>query len=185
MMKSSQNLYAQALWLHVGATAAAGSRPPKPRPTPRLTTSQAAAVALEEFQRRAHIPPADALIEEGSGLSRRSLVTPQAIVRLLTHMHGHPHAHAFLASLPVAGVDGSLRLRMRGTVAEGNVTAKTGMLAHTFTLSGYVRTARGENLAFALLLNNHTAESTAAARSDLDAIAILLAGYQGSLPATP
>jgi serine-type D-Ala-D-Ala carboxypeptidase/endopeptidase (penicillin-binding protein 4) len=185
MMKRSQNLYAQALWLHVGAIAATESSPPTPNPTPRLTSSQTAALALKEFQLRARIPPAEALIEEGSGLSRRSLVTPHAIVRLLTHMHGHPHAHAFLASLPVAGVDGSLRLRMRGTVGEGNVTAKTGMLAHTFTLSGYVRTARGENLAFALLLNNHTAESPAAARSDLDAIAILLAGHQGALPATP
>ena len=65
---------------------------------------------------------------DGSGLARTDLVTPHGLVALLAAMDRHPAAAAFRDSLPVAGRDGTLEKRMRGTAAEGNVTAKTGTL---------------------------------------------------------
>jgi D-alanyl-D-alanine carboxypeptidase/D-alanyl-D-alanine-endopeptidase (penicillin-binding protein 4) len=61
----------------------------------------------------------------------------------------------FRASLPIAGVDGSLRNRMKGTAAQGRVLAKTGSLFSVWGLAGYVTTLEGRRLAFTLIANNH------------------------------
>jgi serine-type D-Ala-D-Ala carboxypeptidase/endopeptidase (penicillin-binding protein 4) len=183
MMKRSQNAYAQALWLHVGATladptrASAGSHSTDVRVRRPLATEESARV-LAAFLLAAGIDSGDVFLDEGSGLSRRAFATPRAIVRLLEYMHRHVHGESFRVSLPVAGVDGTLRDRMRGTPAEGRVLAKTGGLVHTFALSGYAHAASGETFAFAILLNHHHAPGSEDAdpRADLDAIAIRLAG---------
>jgi D-alanyl-D-alanine carboxypeptidase/D-alanyl-D-alanine-endopeptidase (penicillin-binding protein 4) len=88
-------------------------------------------------------------------------------------MDRHPHAAAFRDSLPVAGVDGTLEKRMRGTAAERRVTAKTGTLRLANALAGYVTTARGERLAFAIVVNNHAGKSREAVAA-IDAIAVAL-----------
>jgi serine-type D-Ala-D-Ala carboxypeptidase/endopeptidase (penicillin-binding protein 4) len=173
MMKPSQNLYAQLLLLQVGAQAQLTNRVP-------ANTESAGLAELGRFLERAGIPRGSVLFDEGSGLSRAALVTPEAIVGLLRFMDRHPQRAAFLDSLPVAGVDGTLRLRMRGTPAAGNVRAKTGTIRFVNTLSGYVTTAAGERLAFALMLNNHApGEDDPSARADLDRIAVLLAEFTG------
>jgi D-alanyl-D-alanine carboxypeptidase/D-alanyl-D-alanine-endopeptidase (penicillin-binding protein 4) len=69
------------------------------------------------------------------------------------------YASTFEALLPIAGKDGTLRNRMRGTKAEGNVHAKTGTLASVRSLSGYLRTADGERLGFSIIANNFKAPS--------------------------
>jgi D-alanyl-D-alanine carboxypeptidase/D-alanyl-D-alanine-endopeptidase (penicillin-binding protein 4) len=89
-------------------------------------------------------------------------------------MDRHPAGAAFRDSLPVAGRDGTLEKRMRGTAAEGNVTAKTGTLSLVNALAGYVATPRGERLAFAVIVNNHAARSREALTS-IDAIVVALA----------
>ncbi|MGC8863818.1 MAG: D-alanyl-D-alanine carboxypeptidase/D-alanyl-D-alanine endopeptidase [Armatimonadota bacterium] len=94
-------------------------------------------------------------IADGSGLSRMNYVTARNIVDLLTQMSQHKHAQVFIESLPVAGVDGTLRSRMKGTAAEGNVRAKTGYLSKVSTLSGYLTTRSGERLVFSILMNHH------------------------------
>ena len=81
-----------------------------------------------------------------------------------------------MTGLPVAGIDGSLQTRMRGTSAEGNVRAKTGTMSNVRSLAGYVRTRDGERVAFAILVNNF--EGTGAqANAAVDAIATRLAGF--------
>jgi D-alanyl-D-alanine carboxypeptidase/D-alanyl-D-alanine-endopeptidase (penicillin-binding protein 4) len=136
--------------------------------------------ALREFLVRAGVDPAEVRFEEGSGLSRNNLLTARATVGLLAAMARHPAANDFEASLPVAGRDGTLRTRLRGTAAEGNVKAKTGTLRWANAVSGYVTTAGGERLAFALLLNRHAPEVGApSAREELDQIVALLAAYAG------
>jgi D-alanyl-D-alanine carboxypeptidase/D-alanyl-D-alanine-endopeptidase (penicillin-binding protein 4) len=118
--------------------------------------------------------------EEGSGLSRNNLLTARATVALLAAMARHPAGKDFEASLPVAGRDGTLRSRLRGTAAEGNVSAKTGTLRWANALSGYLHTAGGERLAFALLLNRHAPSPGApSAREELDQLVTLLAAYAG------
>lgn len=102
-------------------------------------------------------PERDAVVRDGSGLSRHDYVTPTALVRVLDAVRRRPDFAAFYAALPIAGVDGTLRARMRGTPAAGNVHAKTGTVDKARSLSGYVTTADGELLVFSMLCNNYTA----------------------------
>ena len=132
------------------------------------------------FLDEAGIPADDVLLQEGSGLTRASLIKPSATVALLKHMRGHPAAAQFLAALPIAGVDGTLRNRMKGTAAEGNLRAKTGTLRYVHTLSGYVDADDGEPLAFSIMLNNFLhPDANASARAELDKIAVMLAESGG------
>ena len=114
-------------------------------------------------------------VRDGSGLSRHDYVTPETIVRVLDAMRRHPEFETFRTSLPVAGVDGTIRTRMRGTSAEGRVFAKTGTLDKARSLSGYVATPDGRLLLFSFLTNNHVASNREADRVT-DALASWLAG---------
>ena len=100
------------------------------------------------------IPEEYFIYVDGSGLSRYNYLSPEALVRLLRVMAHRPEFEAFYDALPVAGIDGTLRRRMRGTLAEENARAKTGYISNARTLSGYVTTRDGERLAFSLMANN-------------------------------
>ncbi len=176
MMKPSQNLYAQLLLLQVGAARAYG---PEATET-RASTETIGLNVMTEFLDEVGVRKGDVLLEEGSGLSRADLITPNATVELLKFMRGHKWSDVYHASLPVAGVDGTLQNRMKGTVAAGNVRAKTGTLRFVNTLSGYVTTAAGERLAFSIMINNYyNADRNASPREDIDSIAVMLAGFTG------
>jgi len=185
MLKPSQNLHAQLLLLQVGAME---RRAPFEAGKPGAALDAAAPAglkAMDAFLGRVGIEPGTVLLEEGSGLSRRNLVTPKATVRLLESMDRHPHGAVYRAALPVAGVDGTLRLRLRQTPAEGNAQAKTGTLRYVVALSGYVTSAAGERLAFSLMLNQYRSGDPArSARADLDAIVALLSGFTGGSAAS-
>src|SRR5262249_37845501 len=147
--------------------------------------------SMTDFLGQAGVKPGDVLLEEGSGLSRKDVITPNATVTLLGYMSKHRSADIYRKALPIAGIDGTLEHRMKGTAAEGNVRAKTGSLRYVYTLSGYVTTAAGERMAFSLMLNNYFNSERSAAlrnpqgsqrpspspRDDLDAIPIILAGF--------
>ena len=96
------------------------------------------------------------VVQDGSGLSRHNLVSPETIIRVLDAMRRDSLFAQYEASFPVAGVDGTLERRMRGTPAEGNVRAKTGTLTGARSLSGYVKTRDGELVMFSMLANNFT-----------------------------
>lgn len=182
MLKPSQNQHAQLLLLQVGAAARRSPRAAPsvsgrgPGPEPVDTAESAGTRALREFLGEAGIPTDEVLVEEGSGLTRRNLVTPAATVRLLRFMAGHRHAAVFCQALPLAGVDGTLRNRMKDTPAAGNARAKTGTLRYVYALSGYVASAAGERFAFSILLNNYRpAEGDRPARAELDEVVATLA----------
>jgi D-alanyl-D-alanine carboxypeptidase/D-alanyl-D-alanine-endopeptidase (penicillin-binding protein 4) len=159
--KESRNLHAEVLLRLLGA---------------RLSGEGSVAaghIAIGEFLRRLRVKTEGWGLEDGSGLSRSNIVTPTGLVDLLVAMDRHPHASAFRDSLPVAGIDGTLKARMKGSPAEGRVLAKTGSLALVNSLAGYVTTSRGERLAFAALANGQLKPSDAVAA--LDALGILLA----------
>ena len=105
------------------------------------------------------MPPRLLSQADGSGLSRYNLVAPAFLVALLEHEARTPNAAVYYAALPVAGRDGTLAGRMRGTLAEGNVHAKTGTLSGVRSLSGYLTTAAGERMAFSIISNHHTVTS--------------------------
>jgi D-alanyl-D-alanine carboxypeptidase/D-alanyl-D-alanine-endopeptidase (penicillin-binding protein 4) len=110
------------------------------------------------------VAPDAYVLADGSGLSRYDEVAPEAIATVLAAMYRRPDFPVFLDALPVAGVDGTLATRLKGTAAAGNAHAKTGSMTGVRTLSGYVRTPAGETLLFALLANH-----AAAARRDVEA----------------
>jgi D-alanyl-D-alanine carboxypeptidase/D-alanyl-D-alanine-endopeptidase (penicillin-binding protein 4) len=96
------------------------------------------------------------VLRDGSGLSRHNYISPDAIVRVLDVMRRRDDFAVFYQSLPSAGVDGTLRERMRSGLALGNVRAKTGTLDKARNISGYVTTADGRLLVFSIMTNNHT-----------------------------
>ncbi|MFA6455970.1 MAG: D-alanyl-D-alanine carboxypeptidase/D-alanyl-D-alanine-endopeptidase [Bacteroidota bacterium] len=114
---------------------------------------------------------------DGSGLSRKDLVTPSDVVSVLTGMYNDDNFQAFYESLPIAGIDGSLKNRMRGTRGEGNVHAKTGMVDYVRTLSGFVTSRDGEMFAFSMMANHYTVETAKAEKIQNDAC-IKLAEFQ-------
>jgi D-alanyl-D-alanine carboxypeptidase/D-alanyl-D-alanine-endopeptidase (penicillin-binding protein 4) len=113
----------------------------------------------QDFYAAAGIAPDDVIQTDGSGLSRHDLVTPRAVATLLKYAQAQPWFAPYFASLPVAGVDGSLQDRMKGTVAAGRIHAKTGSVEHVRTLSGYAETPGGRRLIFSFLSNNQGGKS--------------------------
>jgi D-alanyl-D-alanine carboxypeptidase/D-alanyl-D-alanine-endopeptidase (penicillin-binding protein 4) len=101
-------------------------------------------------------------VVDGSGLSRLNLVSPSNIVGLLTGMYQGKYFQPFYESLPVAGVDGSLKNRMKGTKAENNVHGKTGLIGYVRSLSGYVTSLDGEMFAFSMIANHYTVPTSMA-----------------------
>jgi serine-type D-Ala-D-Ala carboxypeptidase/endopeptidase (penicillin-binding protein 4) len=100
------------------------------------------------------IAPDDVIQTDGSGLSRHDMVTPRAVITLLRYAQQQPWFENYYASLPVAGIDGTLEERMRNTPAAGRVHAKTGSVEHVRSMSGFAETAGGRRLMFSFLSNN-------------------------------
>ncbi len=113
-------------------------------------------------------------VRDGSGMSRHDYVTPETIVRILDAMRTGPYLTVWYDALPIAGVDGTIGSRMKGTPAQSNVHAKTGTLDKTRSLSGYVTTADGHMLLFSFLCNNFGTPTREVDRVQ-DAILVLLA----------
>lgn len=168
-LKPSQNLYTELILRTLGKLTATDADE---------ANEDAGLVAVRSFLRQAGAGDDEMHLNDGSGLSRNDMIMADATVELLTFMSKHRYAAEFRNALPIAGVDGTLRSRMRGTPAEGNVRAKTGTLSSVASLAGYVTTAGGERLVFSMMLNNYP-DATAVRRESIDAIAILLASFAG------
>lgn len=174
VLKFSQNLYTDLLLAHLGEKQRAADTPPA------LTSEDLGIRELDRFLAQAGVKRADVHFEEGSGLSRNNLTTPNATVALLQFMSRHPCADIYLQALPLAGVDGTLRNRMKDTPAAGNVRAKTGSLRWASSLSGYATTAARQRLVFCLMLNRYAnADPDHSTSAELDALAVMLAEFAG------
>lgn len=159
--KMSLNLHAELL-LRVAAKEKAGA----------VTLADALQFSKTFFQ-NAGLPENSAVMSDGSGLSRRDLVTPRGVTWLLQWAAKQPWAATYRASLPVAAEDGTLAGRMRATPAAEVIEAKTGTEEHVNALSGYATTAHGAHLIFSFFGNNeamHASEGEAV----LDTIAIAM-----------
>ena len=168
-LKPSQNLYTEIILRTIGKMTSTN---------PNQTNEDAGLIVVRDFLRQAAARESDLALNDGSGLSRNDMITANATVQLLTFMSKHKYFAQFRDALPIAGVDGTLRTRMRGTPAEGNLRAKTGSLSSVASLSGYVTTAAGEHLVFSMMLNNYP-DAGALRRDSIDAIAVLLASFAG------
>jgi serine-type D-Ala-D-Ala carboxypeptidase/endopeptidase (penicillin-binding protein 4) len=149
--KISQNLHTEMLLRTAARQSALWSTPEDLMKVP------------QDFYASVGIGADDVIQTDGSGLSRHDLVTPRAVVTLLKYAQQQPWFAPYFASLPVAGVDGSLQERMKGTVAEGHIHAKTGSVEHVRTLSGFADTPGGRRLIFSFLGNNQGGKNHEAA----------------------
>src|SRR5579862_9152779 len=136
-----------------------------------------------DFYAAAGIAPDDVIQTDGSGLSRHDLVTPRAIVALLKYAQAQPWFSAYYASLPIAGVDGTLEDRMKNTIAAGRIHAKTGSVEHVRTRSGFAELPGGRTLIFSFLSNNQGGKNHEATDA-LDAISVAMIEEFDNTPAT-
>jgi D-alanyl-D-alanine carboxypeptidase/D-alanyl-D-alanine-endopeptidase (penicillin-binding protein 4) len=167
--KNSLNLHAELLLL-LAAHEKTGA-----------TTREEAVKFAADFFKTAGIADGDVVLPDGSGLSRRDLVTPRAIVQMLNYAATQPWGDLYRSSLPVAGEDGTLSDRMKDTPAAGRIFAKTGTIEHVVALSGYATTTRGAHLIFSILANNNDLHAQTA-DAVLDAIAVAMVEELGPAP---
>ncbi|WP_330273384.1 D-alanyl-D-alanine carboxypeptidase/D-alanyl-D-alanine-endopeptidase [Lentzea sp. NBC_00516] len=120
---------------------------------------------------------------DGSGMSRLDQFSPDDLTSVLVKAKTKPWFAAWQASLPVAGVDGTLVNRMKNTPAAGNLKAKTGSLSGVSGLSGYVKTQAGRELVFSVVQNNVLLFNSP--KSIEDRIAVRLASDGGTQLVSP
>jgi len=114
---------------------------------------------------------------DGSGLSRQDLITPSDIVSILSGMSKENSFLPFYESLPIAGIDGTIKNRMKGTKAQGNVHAKTGAIGYVRSLSGYVTSSDGEQFVFSMITNHYTVPTKLAEKIQ-DAVCVMLSDFK-------
>lgn len=147
MMKRSDNPLTRLTYLRLGAKAAVDGEP----------TLQAAARSVHAWFASNGIPTDGLVMDNGSGLSRSERITTQQMAAVLATAYQGPYAPELLASLPVAGVDGTLSRRFKGTVVEGRARLKTGTLRNVVALAGYVRDQQERVWVVVALLNHDDA----------------------------
>ncbi len=163
LLKESINLYGEAV-LRLNARPAV------------FPTNDAALEGLRARLADWGVPQDSQQLVDGSGLSRRDVMAPELLVTVLKRHYDASATSPWMTGLPIAGVDGSLQARMKGTPAEGNVRAKTGTMSNIRSLAGYVTSRDGEPLAFAIIVNNFEGGGAAAVQA-IDAIAARLADF--------
>ncbi|HBA89575.1 MAG TPA: D-alanyl-D-alanine carboxypeptidase/D-alanyl-D-alanine-endopeptidase [Geobacter sp.] len=166
-LKTSDNLTAESLLKLLGSHA--GRQP---------GSGEAGSATVRGYLEREGIATENLVLADGSGLSRYNLSSAETMTRLLRAIHRDPELYRiFQESLPVAGKDGTLKARMKGSCAEGNLRGKTGNMSGVSALSGYASSADGEPLAFSIIIQNY-AGSGRQAREVQDRIAALLCGFR-------
>ena len=165
--KVSQNLHAE-LFLRTVAREKTG-----------IGSTDAGLWVEHNFLKALGIEEGEVVLSDGSGLSRDDLVTPRAVIQLLRYISQQPWGVDYIATFPIAGVDGTLENRMKDTAASGRILAKTGSLEHVRAMSGYATTAHGEHLVFTIFGNNNSQHGHDATTA-MDAIAVAMVETLGA-----
>ncbi|MCC5667745.1 D-alanyl-D-alanine carboxypeptidase/D-alanyl-D-alanine-endopeptidase [Nostoc sp. CHAB 5784] len=164
---NSNNLYAEALLRALAMK----------KPRVNQTSADVGLEVVKASLTQLGVDPANYILVDGSGLSRRNLVTPEALVQTLRGIARTPTAYIYRASLPVAGRSGTLKGRFQDTPAEGIVQAKTGTLTGAISLSGYMNAPNYEPLVFSIIVNQSEQPATVV-RQAIDEIVVLLTQLQ-------
>lgn len=162
--KDSNNLYAELLMRQLGQRSLQTEQ----------DTSEAGIQAIAAFLQKQGITSDSFNLADASGLSRRNAIAPKALIQVLQVMGREP---AFRDSLPIAAIDGTLKNRFQNTPAQSHLSAKTGTLSNTVSLSGYAKPTIYDELVFSIMLNHSNLEAKDA-RAIVDAIALLLMRVQ-------
>lgn len=164
--QNSNNLYAEALVRALGS-----------RVNSSKSNLQKGIIAVKQTLTLLGVDPTGYVLADGSGLSRHNLVTPKAIAQTLSAMAKSPQAAIYRASLPVAGVSGTLKNRLQGTPAQGIVSAKTGTISGAIGLSGYIDAPNYEPMVFSIIINQSDRPTTVL-RQAIDEIVVNLASLR-------
>lgn len=156
--KTSDNALTRLLYLQLGGAALAAQ--------PQASSFELAERAVQAWFTRHGISPEGLVMDNGSGLSRSERISAWQMASLLKAAWAGPNAADLVMSLPTAGVDGTLRNRLKDSPAAGWARLKTGTLRNVAALAGYVNDPQGRPWAVALMVNH---EQAAKARPALDA----------------
>lgn len=140
--KDSDNFLAETLFKIVGAQANFDD-----------DNAKSTKLYYEELFDRYKVECKGCSLNDGSGLSRRNLVTPESVINVLKTSFHSSYGDVFRNSFSLAGFDGTLKNRLKNSNGNGNVTAKTGTLRNVSALAGYIDTIEGDVLAFAFIFN--------------------------------
>jgi D-alanyl-D-alanine carboxypeptidase/D-alanyl-D-alanine-endopeptidase (penicillin-binding protein 4) len=154
--KFSNNTMARNLFLTIGAVES------KPPATPAKSIR-----AIQSFMQGSGLPTAYLALENGSGLSRNEQVTALSLADVLQSANASPVAQVFVDSLPIVGVDGTMRHRLTREPVNGNAHIKTGTLRDVRAIAGYVASADGFSYVVVSLINDPRAEAARAAHDSL------------------
>ncbi len=135
-------------------------------------------IAVERFWASKGIDVTGMYVNDGSGLSRSNAISAKHFVDILTYMSASTQSKTFKESLPVAGKSGTLTGWCSNTKAAGNLMAKSGSMTRIKSHAGYVTTASGRSLAFAIIVNNYNATSYQL-KTRIEAIMIAMANFNG------
>jgi len=159
--KHSQNLHAEMLLRTLGAEFKSKG------------SNEAGLQVVKEFLLEAGVDSQLIRLNDGCGLSRENLLTPRFQTSLLEFLSKRPYFELFRSTLPISGIDGTLRNRLSATDVRGSIHAKTGTLNGVTTLSGYITTQSGRNLIFSIFANQVSA--TTKTKKTIDEICALFA----------
>ncbi len=145
-LKPSDNVFADSLFLHT-ASILNGSP---------INWLQANTVAKRFLEQQTGVNLSQAVLVDGSGLSKQDRLSAKQTVDLLSYIYTHfPITYEFIAALPISGQDGTLQRRFNSSAQQGLVRAKTGTMTGILSLSGYLSAANGHTLAFAMYINRN------------------------------
>ncbi len=172
VLKSSDNLYSDALFKKMGAVTFG-------KPGSWLTGKK----ALELFL-RTHVGITDPELElfDGSGLSHANRVSPNHLAQLLTWCYKKtPYRDFFIDALPISGVDGTLKHRMKNKAVHSKVKAKTGNLPGVSSLAGYITTKKDNPLLIVIIVNRKNKSAIEFKKKLEDHLCTLLAAHAFSV----
>ncbi len=165
--KVSQNLHAEILLREVARVR--GGEPSR----------EAGIKEMYAFLKSIGVEDGDCHFEDGSGLSRRTLITPRSVTTLLSFMGSGPSAAVWESLLPIGAEDGTLANRFDKSPTANGIHAKTGTLANVVALGGYATTQKGQRLIFSIIANNQTGP-TSEIRRAVDRIGLALLDWEGN-----
>src|SRR5262249_49798890 len=146
----SHNLYAELVLREIGRVAAGSA------------TRQGGINEVYKLLWEAGVRTECCYFQDGSGLSRQTLISPLATAKLLQYMYRSKYHETWWTLLPIGAVDGTLGKRFERNPVAKRIRAKTGAIAHVSTMSGYAESTTWGPVAFSVLINNYNAESAEA-----------------------
>ncbi|MDO8349604.1 MAG: D-alanyl-D-alanine carboxypeptidase/D-alanyl-D-alanine-endopeptidase [Gallionella sp.] len=169
--KYSNNVMARQLFLTLGNASPQregdDEANPPPASAPQTLSIARSIQTVHDWLQRQNLDFPELILENGAGLSRIERISADHMATLLQHAATHPLSAELQASLPILGVDGTMRKRLRESPASSHAHLKTGSLEGVRTLAGYVRSKSGKEWVVVCFINEPNARNGKAAQDAL------------------